>query len=63
MQGLQAGQPSRPHEVTSEARIKGNFNKWIIDKHGRPRAHFGKRATLADMEPTIRDLLDEVHLA
>jgi len=63
MQGMHPEQPAHPHEVASELRIKGNFNKWIIDKHGRPRAHFGKRATLADMEPTIRSLLDEVLLA
>ena len=59
MREVHSERAPRFHEVASEARIKGNFNKWIIDKHGRPRAHFGKRASLADMEPTIRALLDE----
>lgn len=49
----------RPHEVTSEGLVKGNFNKWLVDKHGRVRFHFGKRATLKDFEPSVQALLEE----
>eukprot|EP00037_Helgoeca_nana_P012415 m.112667 g.112667 ORF g.112667 m.112667 type:complete len:125 (-) comp21437_c0_seq1:274-648(-) len=56
---VQPEHPLNRNEVVSGPRIKGNFNKWLIDKHGRPRFHFGKRATLNDMEPSILSLLDE----
>jgi len=39
--------------------VKGNFNKWLIDKHGVARYYYGKKVSPLSMEDTIKELLAE----
>ena len=44
---------------TTVSAVKGNFNKWLVDKHGVARYYYGKKSSPLSMEPQIQELLAE----
>lgn len=44
---------------TGVPQIKGNFNKFIVDRNGKTRKHFLKKQAPLDMEEFIKQLLAE----
>jgi len=46
-------------EQTRVSAVKGNFNKWLVDKHGIARYYYGKKASPMSMEDQIKQLLAE----
>lgn len=46
-------------EQTGVAKVRGNFNKWLVDRHGNVRYHFEKKVAPADMNEAITELLNE----
>jgi glutathione peroxidase-family protein len=41
------------------AKVHGNFNKWLVDRHGKVRQHYEKKQAPKDMEELIKQLLQE----